>query len=165
MIAKILNGIDTLSKAGAYLSSLCMMAIVALITTEIVMRTFFKTSTYVSSEYSGYLMVAVVMAGFSYTLQSDAHIRITVVLIKLPPMLRKAVEIAAIVVAILITGFICNYAVRMAYDAYVYKMPADSISQTPMYLPQALVPIGMMGLLLQLVSHLVRKVLPCSQTP
>lgn len=165
MINKFLKGVDTLSKVGAYLSALFMVLIVVLISVEIVLRTFFKTSTYISSEYSGYLMVAVVLAGLSYTLRTDGHIRITVLLVKLPSQLQRYLEAAAMLLALLITGFICYHALQMAVDAYTYEMTADSISQTPLYLPQALIPIGLLGLCVQLLAQLLRKLLPCSQNP
>lgn len=165
MINKFLKGVDTLSKVGAYLSALFMVLIVALISVEIVLRTFFKTSTYISSEYSGYLMVAVALAGLSYTLRTDGHIRITILLVKLPPQVQRYLEAAAILMALLITGFICYHAFQMAIDAFTYEMTADSISQTPLYLPQALIPIGLFGLCVQLLAQLLRKLLPCSQIP
>jgi len=165
MINICLKGIDTFSRVGAYLSALFMVLIVALISVEIVLRTFFKTSTYISSEYSGYLMVAVVLAGLSYTLRTDGHIRITILLVKLPPQFQRYLEAAAMLMALLVTGFICYYAILMAVDAYTYEMTADSISQTPLYLPQALIPIGLLGLCVQLLAQLLRKLLPCSLNP
>ncbi|MFN2355486.1 MAG: TRAP transporter small permease subunit [Desulfopila sp.] len=165
MINKCLQGIDTFSRVGAYLSALFMVLIVALISVEIVLRTFFKTSTYISSEYSGYLMVAVVLAGLSYTLRTDGHIRITILMVRFPPQVQRYLEAVAIFMALLITGFICYHATLMAVDAYNYEMTADSISQTPLYLPQALIPVGLLGLCTQLLAQLLRKLFPCFQNP
>ncbi len=165
MINKCLQGIDTFSKVGAYLSGLFMVLIVALISVEIVLRTFFKTSTYISSEYSGYLMVAVVLAGLSYTLRTDGHIRITILMVRFPPHVQRYLEATAIFMALLITSFICYHALLTAVDAYNYEMTADSISQTPLYLPQALIPVGLLGLCMQLLAQLLRKLFPCFQNP
>ena len=85
MIATLLKGIDTCSKLGAYLSALSMIVIVTLIVVEIVCRSLFGVSTMVSDEFSGYLMVTTVMAGLGYTLETNSHIRITILLVKLSP--------------------------------------------------------------------------------
>ena len=70
---RLLRGIDTCSKFGAYLSSLAMLSIVGLILVEIVLRTLFHTSTLISDEYSGYMMVATIMMGLSYTFAQGSH--------------------------------------------------------------------------------------------
>ena len=67
MIQKLLGWIDTGCRFGAYLSALGMLVIVALISVEIGARSLFNSSTLIADEYSGYLMVTVVMLGLSYT--------------------------------------------------------------------------------------------------
>lgn len=164
MIEKFLKGIDTCSKLGAYLSALCMLAIVALIVVEIVCRSFFNVSTFIADEYSGYLMVAAVMAGLGFTLETDSHIKITILLAKLGPETKRYFELAATLLATAITLFALYHAVLMVYDTFSYDMLADSISETPLYIPQILVPVGLLGLALQLLAQFVRRLPFCSQT-
>ncbi len=165
MMEKLLKGVDTCSKAGAYLSALCMLTIVGLIVVEIVCRTFFNVSTFIADEYSGYLMVAAVMAGLGFTLEKDGHIRITILLVKLGPKATRWFELAATLFAILLTLFALYHAVLMVQDTFSYDMRADSISETPLYIPQILVPVGLAGLALQLIAQFVRRLKPCSQNP
>ena len=164
MIEKVLKGVDTCSKMGAYLSALCMLAIVGLIVVEIICRTFFNVSTFIADEYSGYLLVATVLAGLGFTLETDSHIRITILLSKLGPELKRYVELLATLIAMSITLFALYHAVLMVYDTYSYGMLADSISETPLYIPQIMVPIGLLGLALQFLAQFVRRLPFCSQT-
>jgi len=165
MIEKVLKGIDTCSRLGAYLSALSMVLIVGLISVEIVYRSVFNSSTLVADEFSGYLMVMTVMAGLAYTLESDSHIRITLLLVKLGPNAKRFMEVLATGLALALTLFVCYHACLMVYDSYSYDMRADSISATPIYLPQIIVPLGLAGLALQLLALFVRRLTACSPTP
>jgi TRAP-type C4-dicarboxylate transport system permease small subunit len=165
MIATLLKGIDACSKLGAYLSAFSMIVIVTLIFVEIICRSLFGISTMVSDEFSGYLMVTTVMAGLGYTLETDSHIRITILLVKLGPRLRSFMDILATCFATVLTLFIFYHAALMVYDSYSYDMRADSISETLIYLPQLVVPLGLAGLILQLFGLLLRRCRACSPTP
>ena len=44
-------------------------------------------------------------------------------------------------------------------DTYSYRILADSISETPLYLPQILIPVGLLLLELQLIAHFLRRLL------
>ncbi len=163
MMEKFVKGIDTFSKVGAYLSALCMLAIVGLIVVEVICRTFFNFSTFIADEYSGYLMVAAVMAGLAFTLKSDSHIRISILTANLSPEPKRYLESVATLIAMSITMFILYHAVLMVYDTYSYDMLADSISETPLYLPQIMVAVGLFGLALQLLAEFVRRLPFCSR--
>jgi TRAP-type C4-dicarboxylate transport system permease small subunit len=163
MIEKVLKWVDACSKLGAYLSAGCMLAIVGLIVVEIICRSFFHVSTFIADEYSGYLMVAAVMAGLGFTLETDSHIKISILLVKVSPEPRRYIELMATLVAISITFFAFYHAVLMVYDTYSYDMLADSISETPLYIPQFLIPVGLLALMLQLVAQFIRRLPFCSQ--
>lgn len=165
MIDKLLKGVDTFSKLGAYLSALSMVLIVALIGVEIICRSVFRVSTMVADEFSGYLMVVAVLAGLGYALQTESHIRITILLGKLGPRSRCAMDLLATSVAIVVTLFICYHATLMVFDSYSYDMRADSISETPIFIPQVIVPIGLAGLLMQLLALFLRRCRRCSPNP
>ena len=109
-------------------------------------------------------MVAAVMAGLGFTLETDSHIKISILTAKLSPEPRRYMELIATLVAISITLFAFYHAVLMVYDTYSYDMLADSISETPLYIPQFLIPVGLLALMLQLVALFVRRLPFCSQT-
>lgn len=165
MMARLLKGIDTCSRLGAYLSALSMVAIVGLIGVEIVYRSVFNASTLVADEFSGYLMVVTVMAGLGYTLESDSHIRITILLVRLGPRAKQVMEVLGTCLALAIALFVCYHASLMVYDSYSYDMRADSISATPIFIPQIIVPLGLAGLALQLIALVIRRLKSCSPTP
>jgi TRAP-type C4-dicarboxylate transport system permease small subunit len=156
---KLLRGIDTCSKLAAYLSSLAMLLIVGLILLEIVLRTLFHASTLISDEYSGYLMVALIMLGLSYTLSQGSHIRITIVSERLHGRVAQVLDLIVTLAAITLCSYALYHSVLMVKDTFSYGMLADSLSETPLYIPQIVIPVGLLLLELQLIAHFLRRLL------
>ena len=156
---KLLKWIDTCSKLGAYLSAFSMLSIVLLILVEIILRSLFHTSTMISDEYSGYLMVGLVMLGLSYTLASGSHIRITIVAGQFKGRASQILDLLVILAALALINYALYHSIRMVQDTFAYGILADSISETPLYIPQVLIPVGLALLDLQLVARFLRRLL------
>lgn len=164
MIEKLLGLIDKGSRIGAWLSALAMLVIVALISVEIGARSLFSSSTLIADEYSGYLMVAVVMLGLSYTFAEGGHIRINILTSRLSGWPARVLDVLVALAALLMCAFFLYHAVLMVYDSFSYDMRADSISETPVYMPQIMIVVGFTFLTLQVAAHVVRRLLS-SPTP
>ncbi len=156
---RLLRGIDTCSKLGAYLSSLAMLSIVGLILVEIVLRTLFHTSTLISDEYSGYMMVATIMMGVSYTFVQGSHIRITIITERLHGRAAQGLDLVVTLAALTLCSYALYHSLWMVQDTFSYKILADSLSETPLYIPQVMIPVGFLLLELQLVAHFLRRLL------
>jgi len=159
MIDRLLGWTDTLSRWGAYLSALSMLLVVALITVEVGLRSLAQTSTLVADEYSGYLMVAIVFFGLAYTLRTEGHIRISLLTVRLPERWRRGFELGATLFALALCLYLFRHMAKMVYDTWQLGMQADSIAETPLYLPQLSMLAGMLLLILQLVAETLRRLL------
>ena len=151
------NWVDNLSEAGGYISAIFMILIVILINTEIIVRSFFDRSTYIADEYSSYFLVAVVLLGLAYALKEQAHIRVEVIRGRLSEQGKRVVDICGILAGLLLTLFITYHSIQMVWDSYSLDITADSISETPLYIPQLMIPIGLLLFALQLVATLIRR--------
>lgn len=155
---KILNVIDFISKVGAYLSGVFMLLIVFLICLEILLRTLFKTSTMISDEFSAYFMVFSVFLGLAYTLREGKHIKITLITSRIRnKMVAKGVDLIVLIFAFGISVFVFCYSVSMVYETYSLDMRADSMLETPLWIPEMGVPIGFFLLSIQLISMIIRR--------
>lgn len=155
---RFVRWIEALAKAGAYLSAAFMLLIVALILVEILSRVLFGVSTLIAAEYSGYMLVGLVLLGFAYTIGNDGFIRISMVRTRLPERARRILDIIACIFSAAVTAFVFRYSVLMVYDSKELGMQADTIAETPFWIPQLLVPIGLAMLFLQLVAMTIRRV-------
>jgi TRAP-type C4-dicarboxylate transport system permease small subunit len=135
-----------------------MIFIVALILIEIFLRTFFHTSTLISDEYSAYFFVVVVMLGLAYTFKDEGHIRITIILGKLNPKLNKILDIICLLIALALTVFMFYYSMKMVIDTRSLDMRADSIAETPVYIPQIALPVGYFLFILSIIGKIMRRI-------
>ncbi|WP_461209111.1 TRAP transporter small permease subunit [Desulfocurvus sp. DL9XJH121] len=155
----IIRFIEGLSAGGALLSSLGMVFIVGLILLETVLRAFFNTSTLVASEYGGYALVGLVLFGLSYTMRENGFIRITLLYIHLPRRARRVADILCGLAACALTAFLLFFSVQMVYETWGLEMTADSISETPLWIPQLFIPLGLLLFLLQCAAYVAKRLL------
>lgn len=153
----ITNWADKLSEAAGYISAIFMILIVILINTEIIVRSFFDSSTYIADEYSSYFLVAVVLLGLAYALKEEAHIRVEVIRGRLPEKGKQIFDICGTLAGLALTLFITYHATQMVWDSYSLEITADSISETPLFIPQLMIPIGLLLFALQLIATLIRR--------
>lgn len=161
---KLINTIDRINAIGAGFAAGAMLLTVVLILVEVSARSLLKTSTLIADEYSGYLMVAMIMLGLGYTLGRGSHIRINFAAGRLPAGPRRLLELFVLLVAALIGAFALYHALQMVYDSWQYQMRADSLSETLLFLPQSLIPLGLLLLELQLCAEFLRRLIS-SPTP
>ncbi|RMG50359.1 MAG: TRAP transporter small permease [Gammaproteobacteria bacterium] len=136
-----------------------MLVIVGLITVEIVLRTLLKTSTLVADEYSGYLMVAVVFFGMAWTLRTDGHIRIGLLTSRLPEGWQKALDLLAHLFVLAFCLYFLMHTGLMVEDTRALDMRADSIAETPLWIPQLSMLAGLVLLTLQVCAEILRRLL------
>lgn len=151
------NWVDKLSEVAGYISAIFMILIVILINAEIIVRSFFDSSTYIADEFSSYFLVAVVLLGLAYALKENAHIRVEVIRGRLPENGKRVFDIVGTLAGLVLTLFITYHSIIMVWDSYSLEITADSISETPLYLPQLMIPIGLLLFALQLIATLIRR--------
>lgn len=134
-----------------------MLLIVGLVATEVALRTLAGRSTLVADEYSGYLMVATVLFGLAHTLASGGHIRITILTGRLPEKPRRWLESLTALLALLLCLYLFRHAYAMVYDTWSLGMTADSIAETPLWIPQLSLLGGLALLCLQLLAEMLRR--------
>jgi len=156
MIQKLINILGKVSDVGTFLSSLFMILITVLIGLEVLLRSLFNTTTHISTEYSTYFFIALVSLGLGYTMKEDGHIRITLLTGRLKGKPKMIQELALTMLALAISAFLLYFSVLMVYDTYSLGMKADTVSETPLYIPQITIPIGVLLLTFQLISRILR---------
>ncbi|WP_456391790.1 TRAP transporter small permease subunit [Nitratifractor sp.] len=149
---------ERLQNLGAYLASLLVLALTGLIVAEIVMRSFFDRSTMIADEYSGYLYLAMVFIALGYTFKEDGHIRITLLTSRLSPEGQRRVDIFAASVLLAVLGFILYHSIRMVLDAYRFNMVSETVSETPIWLTQLPIPVGIALFILAALAYLLRRI-------
>lgn len=151
--------IERLSLWGASLSAVFLSLIVIIIAVEIVLRSVFNTSTLIADEYSAYFFVGVVLLGLGFTLKEEAHIRITLVTSLVGKTANQVLDLVSTLGAIAITTFALYHTSIMVFESWQLGMTADTISETPIYLSQMVIPAGLAMFDLQLAANFLKRFL------
>lgn len=144
--------LDRLGEFLVGVSAVMLLLMVVLMGVEIGYRTFFKASTQIADEYSGYLFTFMTLCCFLYAQRSDRFLRVDALRNRWSPRVRASADGIASLLTAALTAILL-YATWATFRASV-EFNAVSIqpSQTPLYLPQVIMPVGF-ALLLAAFVH------------
>ena len=105
--------------------------------------------------YAGYAMAGAGFLALAHTLKHNEHIRVTLIIGKLQGSARRAIELWALTVAVLLAGLLTYYAWHLAWQSHSFNDVSTSNDATPLWIPQILMGIGSTVLLIALVDEWV----------
>ena len=149
-----LKAIDKASDIGRMGASVCILIIIVLILVEIFMRTFSGQSTFITEEYSGYLLSWFAYMGMAYTLKSDGHIRVTMLLSKIGARKKAVLEILAGIIGMVTFAYITFHLALVMSDSMTSGVRSMHISETPLFIPQIIPAVGSALMTLQFLPYL-----------
>lgn len=140
---------------GAGLAMLLVVYMLGHILLEIVLRLVGR-STFILDEYIGYSVAAMTFLGLPYALEQGGLIRVALVLERLPRTWRWPLELFVSLTTFLAFGWLAKYwtlAVQRSYDRGIIS---ETLAQTPIWIPQGAVLVGLYLLCLILVVRSLR---------
>jgi TRAP-type C4-dicarboxylate transport system permease small subunit len=145
-----------LNNLFAYLAAFVLAAIVLLILLEILLWNLFEVSTIVADEYSAYGLAVLVFLGAGYTLRMDGHIKITLVVNHVTPALSRFLKKLAPTVSTAFMIYLLYYLYKMTAATFRYQTTSGTLTGTLLWIPQAIMLIGVFAFFLQLVAVTLR---------
>ena len=154
----LLEGIDKLSRLDGWLGVACLISLTALMIAEVIVRALSNVIPWIPAdipvawEYSSYLMAACFTFGAAMTLRAGGHIRVTLVLARVSPRVRRAMEAVLAVLGTFFCGFL---AWSMAYFTWrSFDSGQTSVSSgTLVWIPQAFITFGIVLLTIQFAAR------------
>ena len=150
------NYVNKLSLWGAYLSSVLLVSLVLLILVEIFIRYFFDMSTMIADEYSGYIYLASIFLGFAYAFNENANIRINILTSRMSKKANGFIDVIAGIITLLVLTFILYRTLLFTYDSYEMEMLSEAVSETPLYLTQIVMPLGITLFILSVIAFVLK---------
>lgn len=160
----LLDGIDRLGRLDGWIGGGCLLALTLLMLCEIGTRffsnflPFFPASIPVAWEYSSYLMAASFTFGAAMTLRAGGHIRVTLLISKAPPPLKRALEVVSSLLGLAFMSFLTYAMVRFTWGSFSRGQTSIS-SDTQLWIPQAVVTFGMLLLAFQFLARTIQSAL------
>ena len=148
--------LDWLVKASAVLAALILAVMTAVISVEMVLRSFFNATLEFADEYSGYMVLAICALGVPYCREKNALLTVDFLIERLRPALRAHVIFAYGVISLGFCILLDFYVTRLWLQSIERKMVAATLTATPLWLPQMLLPFGITLLCLVVARKLFR---------
>ena len=153
---KIINTIFNLATVDVI--SWLTFAMMMLVMVEVVARYFFKSPFGVADEISAYMLIAIIFVGTAYTWKAKGHIRIEVLVSRLPSRVRTWLRLATLIVA---TAFV-PVLIKAYYDLVVRSRRFDWRSEhwlrLPVEWPQLVMCIGAVFLFIVMIIELIKSI-------
>ncbi|MBI4587450.1 MAG: TRAP transporter small permease [Candidatus Rokubacteria bacterium] len=151
------RAVEALSTAAMAVSAVATMLMTALITVEVVGRSFFRVSTLVSDEMAGYLLVVLTFFGLADSLRSDSFIRVDLLYDRWGPRVKRGLDIILLLVALLYTALLAYYFWWFVGESYRFGTTSIYFTRTPLWIPQGLMAVGASMLILQILAEIGKR--------
>jgi len=142
------RGLEGLAFAMAVAAALCMVGIVAIITTGVVMRRFAGTPLHITEDVVGLMLTAVLFLGLPLVTLRSQHVRVSIVANALQPRFALGVHLAAMAVGVVFFGWIFIKALPWLDFAFARNLKTET-ARLLLYPWMAVVPlsVGLTGVI------------------
>ncbi|MCA0941704.1 TRAP transporter small permease [Yangia mangrovi] len=168
-MTRFYSGVFALSRLAAVIAACALVYMVGHIAYEIILRSFFATSTFVLDEFVGYAISICVIWSLGYVLEHGDLIRVGLVLDRLPPRAQQLMTAgAALVACALSAGLAWMFWIRVA-RAWSRGTVSSSVAAVPTWIPEGALMLGLGLFALAALSHGLRHITghpsPAPSTP
>lgn len=144
-----------MSAAAGWLFVVCAL----FITSDVLGRRFFGVSSQATVEITGYMLAVGLAWGLTEALATRAHVRVDVLVTRLPPGVRAFMHALALVFLAVLGFFLVWRCWAVVQDAWLFGARDSSALTTPLIIPQALWALGITVFFLLTLVMLVEVVL------
>jgi len=153
---KLVKWSDNLSNLMANISAVILGLMSILILVEILIWNLFQKTTLIADEYSAYGLAAIIFMGAGYCLKEKGHIRITLVLGFLPQKLARVITFISTLITTVFMGYLWWYLFKMVKSAIRYESTSGTLTNTPLWIPQAVMLVGAGCFFIQLAAITIK---------
>lgn len=107
--------------------------------------------------YAGYAIAAALFLALPQTLRRQEHIRVSLLLDKLGPRTRAALEWWSLGAGFALTVYLAVYALRLVWMSQAMHDVSPAADATPLWIPQLACAVGCLGFALSLADAMVSR--------
>lgn len=150
--------IDRLSSAGVRFSDIAVILLAFLITYEVIARYVFNNPTGFADEVSAYLLVSIVFFAAGYVVKEHKHITVDMLYRKFSEKTKLWMDVLADFLGILVWTVLMVEIAIVAQRSYIFSKNSTGIMETPLWIPQVVMCIGVFILVLQSFAELFKSI-------
>jgi TRAP-type C4-dicarboxylate transport system, small permease component len=135
--------LDRLGSGMMIVAILFLAAMAVLMNVEIAGRTLFKTSTMIADEYSGYFFSWLFLCSLMHVQRADGLLTVTILIDRLPERVVRFLDAFAALASGVLTGILTWATFEMAYSNWSFGSTSLTTAETPLFIPQVIMPLGL----------------------
>jgi TRAP-type C4-dicarboxylate transport system permease small subunit len=155
-IKQLQESFDGVSRYFAIVAGWILLGLVLLVTLDVLTRKLFSMSVQGTDELGGYVMAILCAFGFSYALARNAHVRLHLILPKLPNKWRAYANLAAYAILAVYAYMLFWRSLDIVINSIRLKSQSITPLETPMWIPQSLWMLGLAFFSLHVTLYLLR---------
>lgn len=148
--------IDRISGLGGILSGWLVPLMMILVVVEVFTRYVLNRPLMVADEVSAYMLVALSFLGLAYTWRQGGHVRISILVSRLPQKAAGWVRLGALIAVLLFMLEMDRSAYKMVVYALQMNMRSSTFLMIPLFWPQLPIFVGFVLLTLMIFVDIVR---------
>jgi TRAP-type C4-dicarboxylate transport system permease small subunit len=153
---KILRVIETISSASGWLSGLGVFVMLGIISIDVPLRYFFGRPLLISDEVSVYSMIFIAFIGAALTMKMGRHVSVDILWKALPRKVQLWLDVVTSYVGTVIMAIMSWQTIVWAIWVYHSGRLSAGIMETPMWIPQSFIPIGLFLWTMQYIVECVK---------
>lgn len=157
LIETVASGPSQIENGSELLCSLFLMAMIVLIAAEAIARNVFATSLQVTDEIGGYLLVAMTFISMSVAEAHGAFHRVELIQARVGETVRIISQIVFDLMSLGASALVTWQLTRLTLNSWRAEDVAPTPLQTPLWLPQSTMAIGMALLCFALLRTIIAK--------
>jgi TRAP-type C4-dicarboxylate transport system permease small subunit len=161
-IVKIIEKVtDVLS---GHLQAGIIFFLMVLLLIEVLTRYILRSPLSIADEMGGYLLVAITFMGLAYTWKEKGHVRVSLLISRLPDKFVHLLRFITLILATVFTLPLIKACYDLISDSLLFESRSGSWLRTPLAYPQTILLIGAILLFLQLVAEIIKATIAMSKS-
>lgn len=157
---KIINIIEKVSDViSGYFQAAMIFLLMVMLLLEVLTRYVLNAPLSISEELGGYMLVAITFIGLAYTWKEKGHVRVVLLVSRLPEKIKQWLRLATLLIAVAFCFPLIKACYDLLQDSLLFEARSGSWLRTPLVYPQTILIIGAILLLLQLIAEVIKAII------
>jgi TRAP-type C4-dicarboxylate transport system permease small subunit len=148
--------LEKIAYLGGYYSGWLVPLMMMLVVVEVFMRYVLRQPLMVADEFSAYMLVALAYLGMAYTWRQGGHVRVTVLISRLPYRVSSWIRFAGLILVFIFMVELDRVGYKMVVYALQINLRSSTWLMVPLFCPQLTVFVGFVLLTLLIAVDIVQ---------
>jgi len=156
-LEKVINIIEKMTDLlSGRLQAVIIFLLMAKLLIEVLTRYVLQSPLSIAEEMGGYFLVSITFIGLAYTWKEKGHVRVTLLISRLPEKAVRPIRFITLLLATAFTLPLIKACYDLLTDSLLFESRSGSWLRTPLVYPQSIMLIGAVLLFLQLMVEIIK---------